>query len=55
MELQKVKVDNENKLWKISKVFKMLKNKGRKEHLVRWLHWPKQFDSWVSNKDLKSL
>ena len=28
-ELQKVKVDDEYKLWKISKVFKTRKNKGR--------------------------
>ena len=55
VELQKVKVDDENKLWKISKVLKTRKNKGRKEHLVRWLHWPKKFDSWVPDKDLKSL
>ena len=48
-------MDDENKLWKISKALKTRKNKGCKEHLVWWLHWPKKFDSWVPDKDLKSL
>ena len=53
-ELKRVKVP-EGKAWKISKVLKTRKRKGTKEHLVRWLHWPKKFDSWVSDKELKSL
>ena len=53
-ELKKIKVP-EDKAWKISKVLKTHKRKGKKEHLVRWLHWPKKFDSWVSDKELKSL
>ena len=54
-ELQKVEQSDENRKWKISKVLKTRKTKGRKEHLVRWLHWPKKIDSWVADKDLKSL
>ena len=54
-ELQKVEQSDENRKWKISKVLKTRKTKSRKEHLVRWLHWPKKFDSWVADKDLKSL
>ena len=40
-EWQKVEENNENRRWKVSKVLKPRKIKGRKEHLVRWLHWPK--------------
>ena len=53
-ELKKVKVEKDRE-WKISKVLKTCKRKGKKEHLVRWLHWPKKFDSWVSDRELKSL
>ena len=53
-ELKKVKVEKDRE-WKISKVLKTRKRKGKKEHLVRWLHWPKKFDSWVSDRELKSL
>ena len=54
-ELHKVEQSDENRKWKIIKVLKTRKTKGRKEHLVRWLHWPKKFDSWAADKDLKSL
>ena len=53
-ELKKVKVA-EDKVWKVSKILKTRKKKGKKEHLVRWLHWPKKFDSWISDQELKSL
>ena len=39
-ELQKVEENDENRRWKVSKVLKTRKTKGRKEHLVRWFHWP---------------
>ena len=48
-ELQKVKVD-EDKMWKIEKIIKTRKTKNKTEHLVRWLYWPKSFDSWVDAK-----
>jgi hypothetical protein len=48
-ELQKVDVD-ENKKWKIEKVLKT-RNKG-KELFVKWLFWPKKFNSWISKSDI---
>lgn len=46
-ELQLVHVDA-NKMWKIAKILKARKRKGKaREHLVRWLHWPAKFDSWI--------
>ena len=53
-EIKKQKIEKD-KAWKISKVLKTRRRRGKKEHLVRWLHWPKKFDSWVSEKELKSL
>ena len=47
-QLQKVIFDKD-KLFKIEKVLKT-KGRGRnKKYFVRWLHWPKKYDSWVSN------
>ena len=51
-ELQKVAI-NEEQMWKIEKVLKTRKRRGKKEYFVRWKHWPKKFDSWV--KDVHSL
>lgn len=46
-ELQVVNVDP-NTVWKIDKIVKTRKRKGLpREHLVRWLHWPSKFDSWI--------
>lgn len=49
-ELQKVSI-KDDKLWKVAKVLKTRKRRGKKEYYVRWKHWPKKFDSWVT--DLK--
>jgi hypothetical protein len=53
-ELQKVIVD-ENTKYNIEKVIKERMNNGRKEVLVRWVGWPKKFDSWIPSKDIKSF
>lgn len=47
-ELQKIRVDPDH-LWKIDKVLKTRKRKGKTEYLVSWLHWPPRFSSWVTN------
>ena len=51
-ELQKVNVKNTD----IFKVEKVLKYKGRGRNRlakVRWLNWPKRFDSWIPVSDLQ--
>ena len=51
-ELQKVNVKTSD----IFKIDKILKYKGRgknKQAKIRWLNWPKKFDSWVLVSDLK--
>ena len=40
------------------KIEKVLKYKGRgnnKEALVRWLGWPKHFDSWIPVSEINNL
>ena len=47
-ELQKIIFDK-NKPFKVEKVLKT-KGKGKnKKYFVRWLHWPRKYDSWVDN------
>lgn len=51
-ELQKVDVREDDEF----KVEKILRTKGRgrnKQYLVKWLHWPTKFNSWVNADDMK--
>lgn len=43
-ELQKVSKD-ENTIWRIDKILRKRKVRGKEEVLVGWLGWPKKFDS----------
>ena len=52
-ELQRVHKSKETK-WKIEEVLKVKKVKGKKLALVRWLGWPKKFDSWIDHGDIES-
>ena len=51
-ELQKVTKDKQT-VWRIEKVLRKRKVRGKEEVLVRWLGWPKKFDSWVPQSDIK--
>jgi hypothetical protein len=52
-ELQKVETDDD-RLWKVEKILKQRNRRG-KEYLVRWLHWPKKYDSWVKASDMEDI
>ena len=53
-ELQKVDVQNED-LWKVEEILKT-RGKGRKkQYYVKWLQWPKKFNSWLNASDVKNL
>ena len=51
-ELQIVHVD-ESTEYRVEKVLRKRSQNKRKEVLVRWLHWPPKYDSWIPEKDLK--
>ena len=46
-EIQVVHV-NEDTAYKIENILKRRTRGGQREVLVRWLHWPSKFDSWIS-------
>ena len=45
-ELQPVIIDEETE-YRIEKVLRKRTRQGRKEILVRWLHWPPKYDSYI--------
>jgi len=50
-ELQLVK---EPDTYRIEKVLKTRKVKGKKQHLVKWTGWSPKYDSWIDAKDLEA-
>ena len=53
-ELQLVSKDLEG-FWKVEKVVKTRKVRGKKEHWVKWEGYPESMNSWVSDEDIKKL
>lgn len=53
-ELQKVSKDEQTQ-WRIEKIIRKRKVRGKPEVLVRWLGWPKKFDSWIPEVDVKNI
>lgn len=54
-ELQRVIADPTG-VFKVDKVLKTRKRRGEeKEYLIRWLHWPDKFNSWVKTSDMKDI
>lgn len=51
-ELQKIRVDDSTEYY-IQEILKRRVRNKRKEVLVRWLHWPKKYDSWIPEEDVK--
>ncbi|VDI47711.1 Hypothetical predicted protein [Mytilus galloprovincialis] len=53
-ELQKVRKDEENTVWKIEEIVKKRKKNGVNQALVRWLGYPKKFDTWIPMSDIQN-
>ena len=52
-ELQPVTIDTTTE-YRVEKILKKRVRNKRKEVLVRWLHWPKKYDSWIPEADVKN-
>ena len=53
-ELQKVQL-NDNDLFKIETVLKSRGKGQNKQYFVKWLYWPKKFNSWVKASDIDQI
>ena len=51
-ELQPVTIDPTTE-YRVEKILKRRVRNKRKEVLVRLLHWPKKYDSWIPEADVK--
>ena len=51
-ELQPVTIDPTTE-YRVEKILKRRVRNKWKEVLVRWLHWPKKYDSWIPEADVK--
>ena len=51
-EIQPVTIDPTTE-YRVEKILKRRVRNKRKEVLVRWLHWPKKYDSWIPEADVK--
>jgi hypothetical protein len=51
-ELQPVHVTDDT-AFTIEKILKRRTRRGQKEALVRWLHWPKKYDSWIPSSEIE--
>ena len=51
-ELQPVTIDPTTE-YRAEKILKRRVRNKRKQVLVRWLHWPKKYDSWIPEADVK--
>ena len=51
-ELQPMTIDPTTE-YRVEKILKRRVRNKRKEVLVRWLHWPKKYDSWIPEADVK--
>lgn len=51
-EIQAVNVD-ESTEYHIEKILKRRMQNKQRQVLVRWLHWPKKYDSWIPEADVR--
>ena len=51
-EIQPVTIDPTTE-YRVEKILKRRVRNKRKEVLVHWLHWPKKYDSWIPEADVK--
>ena len=52
-ELQKVEKDPSTDALRIENILKRRRRRGKTELFVKWLGWPKKFNSWVDERDVK--
>ena len=51
---QELQLIDEPEVYKIEKILRSRKVRGKKQHLVRWVGWAPKYDSWIDAKSLES-
>ena len=51
---QELQLVNEPEVYRIEKIVKTRKVKGKKQHLVRWVGWSPKYDSWIDDEMLQA-
>jgi hypothetical protein len=41
-------------VFRVEKILRRRKVKGKKQHLIRWAGWPAKYDSWVNDEELRN-
>ena len=53
-ELQKVN-KNRDDLWRIDKVLKKRKQRGKEEVYVSFVGWPKKYNMWITKDEIQDI
>ena len=53
-ELQRVRKDVDS-IFRVEKILRKRRQNGRREVFVKWLGWPKKFNSWILEEDLADI
>ena len=53
-ELQKVS-KKDGDLWKVEKILKKRTIHGRREVIVKWIGYPKKFNSWIPEANVQDI
>jgi hypothetical protein len=54
-EMQLVSKELTEEFWKVEKVLKERRFRGRKQYFVKWEGYPESSNSWVDEKEVKRL
>ena len=46
---------SDDDIWKIEKILKTKGTGNNKHYFIKWLHWPKKFNSWIFARDVNNL
>ena len=51
-ELQRVPKDADTAVFRVEKVLRHRQRQGQREIFVKWMGWPRKFNSWVKQTDV---
>ena len=55
LPIYRLKDIHDDDIWQIEKILKTKGTGNNKHYFIKWLHWPKKFNSWISARDVNNL